>query len=80
MRLQIYSAPFNHKVCGQSHEKDSAKNLSAIWKAAEFTRFIQSTLIITTLSVNSDSATAQTITYAEVLPTLQTYCLNQIKL
>lgn len=80
MRLQIYSAPFNHKVCGQSHEKDSAKNLSAIWKAAEFSRFIQSTQIITMLSANSDSATAQTITYAEVLPTLQTYCLNQIKL
>lgn len=80
MRLQIYSAPFNHKVCGQSHEKDSAKNLSAIWKAAEFSRFIQSTQIITTLSANSDSATAQTITYAEVLSTLQTYCLNQMKL
>lgn len=29
---------------------------------------------------NSDSATAQTINYAEVLSTLQTYCLNQIKL
>lgn len=29
---------------------------------------------------NSDSGTAQTITYAEVLSTLQTYCLNQIKL
>ena len=80
MRLQIYSAPSNHKVCGQSHEKDSAKNLSAIWKAAEFSRFIQSKLIITMLSANSDSATAQTITYAEVLSTLQTYCLNQIKL
>lgn len=24
------TAPLNHKVCGQSHEKDSAKNLSAI--------------------------------------------------
>lgn len=79
MRLQIYSAPSNHKVCGQSHEKDSGKNLSAIWKAAELTRFIQSKLIITMLSVNSDSATAQTITYAEVLSTLQAYCLNQIK-
>ena len=80
MRLQIYSAPSNHKVCGQSREKDSAKNLSVIWKAAEFNRFIQSTQIITTLSANSDSGTAQTITYAEVLSTLQTYCLNQIKL
>lgn len=80
MRLQIYSAPFNHKACGQSHEKDSAKNLSVIWKVAEFSRFIQSKLIITMLSANSDSATAQTITYAEVLSTLQTYCLNQIKL
>lgn len=80
MRLQIYSAPSNHNVCGQSRENDSAKNLSAIWKVAEFSRFIQSKLIITMLSANSDSATAQTITYAEVLPTLQTYCLNQIKL
>lgn len=51
MRLQISQRHLIIRFAANRTKKILPKNLSAIWKAAEFNRFIQSTQIITMLSV-----------------------------